>query len=105
MNNCGAILPRNALGRKLLSTVRRTYTLGVKLLLLEAGNSVNFENGSHDTPIHVAVERGHIEIIQLLLNKGADINAQGGVYGTALQAASKHGHNEIVQLLLSKGAD
>ena len=59
----------------------------------------------YGTPLCVAAEMGHEEIVKLLLEEGIDVDAQGGEYGNALQAASCGGHKQIVKLVLQKGAD
>ncbi len=61
------------------------------------------------TPLHMAAEGGHREIVDLLIAKGADINATAGwgdgVGWTPLHMAAEEGHKKVVELLILKGAD
>ena len=62
------------------------------------------------TPLHMAAEGGHREIVDLLIAKGADINATAGAGGdgegwTPLHEAAEGGHKKVVELLILKGAD
>ncbi|CAN9412095.1 unnamed protein product [Alternaria alternata] len=79
--------------------------MSVKLLVAVDPAMINGKDENERTPLIVAAEHGHIEVIMLLLKEGADVNAQGGRYGTALQAASVEGHRDVVELLLDRGAD
>jgi ankyrin repeat protein len=55
-------------------------------------------------PLGMAIERGHLDIVQCLLGAGA--NAQcGSVSTTALGLAAESGAVEIVQMLLPRGVD
>lgn len=48
----------------------------VGVLLDRKPQLVNARNDFGDTPLHVAVKGGRIEVVRLLLQKGADVNAR-----------------------------
>lgn len=56
------------------------------------------------TPIHVASEGGHVDVIRLLLEKpDIEINAEVQLYwGAALSIASHHGRVDVVKLLTQR---
>ncbi|PQE05385.1 hypothetical protein CJF31_00011154 [Rutstroemia sp. NJR-2017a BVV2] len=72
---------------------------------LLSSNSPDPKDSYRRTPLHLASESGHLEIVQLLLDHSADIKAASKYGSTPLQLASRSGHLEIVQLLLDRGAD
>ena len=57
------------------------------------------------TPLHVAAENGHNEVVKHLVKKGADVNAKDEDNWTPIHYAVMNGHNEVVQLLIEKEAD
>jgi ankyrin repeat protein len=57
------------------------------------------------SPIHYAVENGHIELVEYLLNYGANIESKDYSDKVALHYAAENGHTEIVKLLLNNGAN
>lgn len=56
------------------------------------------------TPLHYAVDGGHVEASQLLLEAGADKDAQDADGMTPLYSAAADNHFDIVALLLEAGA-
>ena len=57
------------------------------------------------TPLHIAAENGHTEIVKALLTgEGIDINARGDSNLTPLHYAARNGHIEVVEVLLKNGA-
>ncbi|GJM92680.1 hypothetical protein PR202_ga09171 [Eleusine coracana subsp. coracana] len=56
-------------------------------------------------PLHLAVEGGHAEAVELLLDAGVDVNARTRRGATPLQVAEVMGHDAIAQLLCSRGAE
>ena len=61
-----------------------------------------YKNGS--TSLHLAANRGHLEILGFLLDKGADVNSSDASGSTPLDEAAWKGHVEAARLLLKRGA-
>ncbi|MFB0553824.1 MAG: ankyrin repeat domain-containing protein [Phycisphaerae bacterium] len=57
------------------------------------------------TPMHLAAEKGHRDIVAVLVAKGADINAKNNYDQTPLDVALQRNRNDIVNLLIEKSAD
>jgi ankyrin repeat protein len=57
------------------------------------------------TPLHLAVDRGDREAVEILLNSGADPNVKDLAGGTPLHWAVASGFPDLVELLLERGAD
>ena len=66
---------------------------------------VNARGGQLVTPLHAALEKGHLTIAALLVERGASANLQDDSGWTALHLTLLHGHNDIIQSLLDHGAD
>lgn len=79
--------------------------------LLNEGANVNYRDNSNKfiknrTPIHIAVNEGHGEVVKLLLDNGADFTARTSPGGMQpLHDAAYEGFKDIAQLLIEKGAD
>ena len=83
--------------------------LGTVQRMLQAGADVN-TTGDHtmpygETPLHLAAEAGHREVVALLLEKGARIDQENFNGETPLAVAAWRGHLDVVALLLAKGAE
>jgi ankyrin repeat protein len=79
-------------------------------LLHKAGGNLNdkAERGALRTPLQLAVEKGHTEVIEYLLENGADVNAAPCIRGgaTAIQLAAIKGNVGLAErLILDYGAD
>lgn len=66
-----------------------------------AGNS----NDEGLTPLHIACDNGHIDIVRFLLANGANIEAKPKDGRTPLMHAISNDHFEIAEFLISKGAN
>ena len=75
--------------------------------LIEAGADPNLRanNAQHVGPIHAALARGDVQILELLLQMGADPNAVQERNFRPLHEAASSGNTVGVALLLMYGAD
>lgn len=66
------------------------------------GERVNAKDKGYDgnSPLHVAVENGNLEIVQVLLNAGAKINSKNSEKRTPLMMLDEDANVELVNLLL-----
>ncbi|KAJ8026830.1 Transient receptor potential cation channel subfamily A member 1-like [Holothuria leucospilota] len=62
------------------------------------------ENNNYGNPLHLAVDSGEREIIELCLDHNANVNAICGGKNTPLHAACESSNLETVKLLLQRGA-
>jgi ankyrin repeat protein len=70
--------------------------------LLRAGADVNGKDNYGSTPLIVACEKGHVQVVQVLRENGVDIEATTGLLGmTALHFACHNGHLAAVNELVS----
>ncbi len=76
------------------------------LLLIDAGVNVHqtwWKKGF--TPLCLACQNSHAEIVKILIDKGADLHQANKKGRTPLFIACQNDHEEIVQILIDKGAD
>ncbi|PFH35805.1 ankyrin repeat-containing protein [Besnoitia besnoiti] len=66
---------------------------------------VKARNEDDMTALHLAADRGHIEVVDLLLKNGADVNAQDNSGETPLHVAVVAENLAVVSLLLRGNAD
>ena len=74
-------------------------------LLIEHGADSDHAYNNGLTPLHLASQEGHDQIVRFLLDRGADTNSPNSDGWTPLYLASQRGHDNIVRLLLEHGAD
>ena len=58
----------------------------------------------YNTPLHLAVENGHYEVVKLCLQKRASINTPADNYMYPLHLAAKAGDVKVVKILVDSGA-
>uniref|UniRef100_A0A6Q2YPA2 Poly [ADP-ribose] polymerase n=1 Tax=Esox lucius TaxID=8010 RepID=A0A6Q2YPA2_ESOLU len=74
-------------------------------LLLRKGASVNETSKDSLTPLHLASEESHNDIIEVLVKHEAEVNALDKLGQTALHRAAHRGHLQTCRLLLNSGCD
>lgn len=114
-------------GRKALHCAASMGYADIAHLLLEKGANVNSYAEVNDakfedlyrafaqrgcpiiyrcvTPLHMAIQNGHLLVAALLLANDADANKLGIFHMTPLHSAAKQGCKDIVKLLLDNNAD
>ncbi|XP_055379545.1 ankyrin-1-like [Condylostylus longicornis] len=75
----------------------------VEYLTLKCLNDINLPNVDSFTPIFIATEKGHFEIVKFLFAKNASI-LPNNYEETPLFIAARHGYAEIVKFFLEKGS-
>lgn len=48
------------------------------------------------TPLHIATEGGHVEVVKMLLDAGASASDENKVGYAPMHIAAKHGHLELI---------
>jgi ankyrin repeat protein len=84
--------------------------IGSVQTLVNKGEDVDQKNsasGEYEgfTPLMMAINNGHEEVVRYLLNSGADVNASGKLGRTPLHLAAFNGMLDLVQTLILQGAN
>ncbi len=75
-------------------------------ILCESKADVNCQTKNGETPLHMASEKGKVEMVRFLLSQGAKTDIRdGGPNGgaTSYDAAKKAGQKEVMLLLKPEG--
>ncbi len=76
------------------------------LALLAGGADVNTPcGGSSQSVLHIAAEKGHVEVLRAAIERGADVNAIQLGERTALHVAAGYNKPEAIDALVDAGAD
>jgi ankyrin repeat protein len=97
-------------GRKLGFTALHAaifYTNALELVeyLLKQGASTEIQDFNGNTPLHIAMQKGNLNIISALLQAKANIGAKNKDGDTPLHIAMQKGYIDAVLALLQAGAD
>lgn len=68
-------------------------------------NNINTRDGSGNTLLMIAAQKGFIKIVEYLVDEGVDIDEVNSVGQTALNLAVYFGQNSIANYLIEKGAN
>jgi acyl-CoA-binding protein len=75
------------------------------LKCIENGVSVNLKDSEGRTPLHWAVDRGHLNVTELLVGRNADVNAKDNDGQTPLHYAVTCEREAIAEYLVKHSAD
>uniref|UniRef100_A0ABM0N060 Poly [ADP-ribose] polymerase n=1 Tax=Saccoglossus kowalevskii TaxID=10224 RepID=A0ABM0N060_SACKO len=74
-------------------------------LLIRKGGNLNDKNKEFLTPLHVATDKGHFDVMETLLKHGAKVNGLDSLGQTALHRSARDGSSQGCRLLLTYGVD
>ncbi len=74
-------------------------------LLIRKNANLNEKNKDFLTPLHLASDKFHYEVMEILLKHGAKVNVLDGLGQSALHRCAREGNVQACQVLLSYGAD
>lgn len=77
----------------------------VRKRLAQTTIEINQTNESNMTPLMLAAQKGHLEIVRILLDHGASIDEQNSDGMTALMLTTIASYSDIARELLDRGAD
>ena len=92
--------------RALLGAASQDGLLSVIEAMFERGGAENDSKESlGETPLSVAVQWGHKDVVRLLIEGGAEINWKDKWGTTPVYKAVRRGHEDMVRLLIERGAE
>ena len=76
-----------------------------RLILVAAGTNVDAAAKDWATPLWVAAQNGHVEVVSRLVAAGANVDAAAKARSTPLHIAALYGHVEVVSRLVAADAN
>ncbi|VDI60066.1 Hypothetical predicted protein [Mytilus galloprovincialis] len=78
----------------------------VKWCIQQCISNINHSRDSDKaSPLYIACQEGHTEVVQMLINNKADINKCRDTEKSPLYIACQEGHTEVVEMLINNKAD
>jgi len=80
----------------------------VAAVLIQAGAKLDVQDSQFKTPLHLAIEEGHTDVIDVLLRAKANVNLgnmESGMKNTPLMDAAHAGKCELAEKLIAAKAD
>ena len=91
--------------RSIIDAARSGSLEEVRSFLENDSDDANARDEYEQTPLHLASEKGHLQIVECLLENGADINARNVNLMSPLQFAIWNDRLSIVQCLVENRAN
>jgi ankyrin repeat protein len=66
---------------------------------------VNAKNTDEWTPLHLAAQNGHLNVVKFLVEQQAEMNMKNTNGSTPLHLAAQNGHLNVVKFLVYKWMD
>jgi len=101
----GAAFGLSVNGQALHNAARSGDYTAVKALLSTDSSLINETDDWNQTPLSIAADKGHLEIVKYLVEQGAQLNQADRLDNTPLHIAAGKGHLEIVKYLVKKRAN
>ncbi len=73
--------------------------------ILDSGTSVNASDYNSRTALHLAAERGHVEVVKYLISSGAEVEAKDCYGKTAAEIAIDEHHKLVYDILENAACD
>jgi ankyrin repeat protein len=64
---------------------------------------LNVADKSGDTPLHLAIPGGDVELVRLMVSQGADVNARNGAGKTPYTLCAENNNAPMAQIILAAG--
>ena len=101
----GARRSKSAKAEDVFNAVKIGNVAEVKKLLVAGVSPEKHEDAfTADVCLHVAANKGRLEILSLLIEHKADVNRQNKLGSTPLHCAAGYGYEAVVKRLLDAGA-
>uniref|UniRef100_A0AAZ3RDS7 SOCS box domain-containing protein n=1 Tax=Oncorhynchus tshawytscha TaxID=74940 RepID=A0AAZ3RDS7_ONCTS len=103
---CGAFVEQVCLKKWMaIHEAAKVGCSAILVLLLRHGAKVTAVDGHNVTPLGIAAEYAHVEVLDILIKNGGDVNAQAYNGDSVLYDAAGSGNLDCIYLLLQAGAN